>query len=332
MTTLVTGGAGFIGSKLVEALLAQGEEVRVFDSRADAATHLADAGAVLVAGDILNRDELRSALDGCERLFHVAALFQMWQPDKRRYYRVNVDGTRNVLDGALEAGVRRIVYTSSAATIGEAQGQLGNERTVHRGYFLSDYERSKYLGERVALEVCERGLPVVVVNPTSVYGPGQTSHMTQALARFLNGRLPAIIETRLSFVFVDDVIEGHLAALEKGQIGERYILGGENAWLSEFLGLGARIAGVRGRPRKVPAWLVRVVARVLGAVSLATKRRPWVSLDEARTASHSFIFDTSRAEQELGLEWTPLPVGLERTVSWLRQERFVGGSAAQRAL
>jgi dihydroflavonol-4-reductase len=327
MTTLVTGGAGFIGSKLVEALLARGEEVRVFDTRASAASNLADAGAVLIGGDILDREELRAALDGCERLFHVAALFQMWQPEKRRYYRVNVDGTRNVLEGALEAGVQRVVYTSSAATIGEAQGELGDEHTVHRGYFLSEYERSKYLGEEVAWEVCKRGLPLVVVNPTSVYGPGQTSHLTQALARFLRGRLPAIIDVRLNFVYVDDVIEGHLAALEKGQVGERYILGGDNAWLSEFLGLGARIAGIRGTPRRFPAWLVTAVARMLAAASFVTKRRPWVSVDEARTASHSFIFDTSRAREELGLEWTPLPVGLERTVSWLRQEGLIGGSA-----
>jgi dihydroflavonol-4-reductase len=328
MTTLVTGGAGFIGSKLVEALLARGEEVRVFDSRASAASCLADAGAVLIAGDILNRDELKVALHGCERLFHVAALFEMWQPDQRQYYRVNVEGTRNVLEGALEAGVRRVVYTSSAATIGEAQGELGDEHTVHRGYFLSDYERSKYLGEQVAWEVCEGGLSLVAVNPTSVYGPGQTSHMTQALARFLRGRLPAVIDVRLNFAYVDDVIEGHLSALEKGQTGDRYILGGDNVWLSEFLGLGAKIAGVRGTPRRVPAWLVRAAARILGAASLVTKRRPWVSVDEARIASHSFIFDTSRAREELGLEWTPLPVGLERTVSWLRQEGFVGSSAA----
>ena len=327
MTTLVTGGAGFIGSKLVEALLAQGERVRVFDSRANAATYLGDAGVVLIAGDILDRDELSAALDGCERLFHVAALFQMWHPDNRQYYRVNVDGTRNVLEGALEAGVRRVVYTSSAATIGEAQGQLGDEHTIHRGYFLSDYERSKYLGDQVALEVCERGLPLVVVNPASVYGPGQTSHMTQALVRFLNGRLPAIIDARLNFAYVDDVIKGHLSAMEKGQVGERYILGGDNASLSEFLGLGAKIAGVPRKPRQVPPWLVKAVARILHVVSLATKRRPWVSLDEARTASHSFIFDTSRAREELGLEWTPLPVGLEKTVSWLRQEGLVGGSA-----
>jgi dihydroflavonol-4-reductase len=326
MTTLVTGGAGFIGSKLVEALLARGEEVRVFDTRASAASNLADAGAVLIGGDILDREELRAALDGCEWLFHVAALFHMWQPDYRRYYRVNVDGTRNVLEGALEAGVQRVVHTSSAATIGEAQGELGDERTVHRGYFLSEYERSKYLGEQVAWDVYKRGLPLVMVNPTSVYGPGQTSHLTQALARFLNGRLPAIIDVRLNFVYVEDVIEGHLAALEKGQIGERYILGGDNGWLSEFLGLGARIAGVRRTPRRFPAWLVTAVARILAAASFVTKRRPWVSVDEARTASHSFIFDTSRAREELGLEWTPLPVGLERTVSWLRQEGLIGGS------
>ena len=151
-----------MGGKFVEALLARGEKVRVFDLKANDATHLADLGAQLVPRDILCRDELRDALDGCDRVFHVAALFRMWQPDKSQYCRINVDGTRNVMEAAFEAGVRRLVHTSSAVTIGEGQGQLGHEGTAHRGYFLSEYERSKCLAEQVALEVCERGLPLVV--------------------------------------------------------------------------------------------------------------------------------------------------------------------------
>ena len=328
MTVLVTGGAGFLGTRLVEALLAGGEKVRVFDLRANDATHLADLGAELIAGDILSTHGLREALDGCERVFHVAALFRMWHPDKRRYCRVNVDGTRNVMEAALEVGVRRLVHTSSAVTIGEAQGQLGHEGTVHRGYFLSEYERSKYLAEQVAFEMCGRGLPVVVVNPTSVYGPGQTTHMTGALGRFLRGRLPAVVDTRLNFVYIDDVVDGHLSAMERGEVGRRYILGGENASLGEFLCLGAEIAGLYGRPRTVSAVLVRASARVLDVVSCVSRRRPWVSVDEARTASHSFIFDTSKARKELGLEWTPLRVGLDRTVNWLRQEGLVGDAHA----
>ncbi|HUS70837.1 MAG TPA: SDR family oxidoreductase [Anaerolineae bacterium] len=323
MTVLVTGGAGFLGTRLVEALLARGEKVRIFDLRANDAAHLADMGAELIAGDILSTHELREALHGCERVFHVAALFRMWLPDRTGYRRVNVDGTRNVMEAALEVGVRRLVHTSSAVTIGEGQGQLGCEGTVHRGYFLSEYERSKCLAEQLAFEICDRGLPVVVVNPTSVYGPGQTAHMTGALARFLRGRLPAVVDTRLNFVYVDDVVDGHLSAMERGEVGRRYILGGENASLAEFLSLGAEIAGLYRRPRIVPAVLVRASARVLDVVSCVSRRRPWVSVDEARTASHSFIFDTSKAQQELGLEWTPLRAGLERTVNWLRQEGLV---------
>jgi dihydroflavonol-4-reductase len=324
MTVLVTGGAGFLGTRLVEALLARGEKVRIFDLRANEATHLADLGAELIAGDILSTHELREALDGCERVFHVAALFRMWHPDKRRYCRVNVDGTRNVMEAAREAGVRRLVHTSSAVTIGEGQGQLGHEGTVHRGYFLSEYERSKYLAEQVAFEMCDRGLPVVVVNPTSVYGPGQTTNMTGAIIRFLRGRLPVVVNAQLNYVYVEDVVQGHLAAMDEGSVGERYILGGENASLAEFLSLAAETAGLYRRPRTVLAVLVRASARVLDVVSCVSRRRPWVSVDEARTASHSFIFDTSRARKELGLEWTPLRIGLERTVSWLRQEGLAG--------
>ncbi len=325
MTVLVTGGAGFIGHELAKRLLAQGEEVRVLDLKAHEARDLALLGAELSEGDILSPVAVGRALEGCDRLFHVAALFQMWERDRGRYETVNVEGTRNVLEIALERQVSRVVYTSSAVTIGEANGQLGTEDTPHRGYFLSDYERSKYRAEVLALEMCARGLPLVVVNPTSVYGPGQTTNMTGALARFLRGRLPAVMDTRQSFAYIDDVVEGHLSAMERGEVGRRYIIGGENSSLVEFLSLGAEAAGLSRRPRALPGGVVRAAAWVLDLMSRISRRRPWVSVDEARTASHTFVFDTSRARVELGLEWTPLHTGLERTVGWLRQEGLVGG-------
>jgi len=324
VTALVTGGAGYIGGKLAESLLARGETVKVFDLRVGAATHLAEMGADLRQGDILDREAVRTALKGCDRLYHTAALFEMWQADKRAYYRVNVDGTVNVLEMALEMDVRRVIHTSSAVTIGERRDQLGDEETVHRGYFLSDYERSKHLGEQVALEMCDRGLPLVCVNPTSVYGPDQTRHMTGALLRFLNGRLPAMVNTRLNFAYVDDVVEGHLLAMERGEVGQRYILGGENASLGRFLSLAAEIAGMARKPRAISPWLLSLTARVLGMISATTGRRPWVSPDEARTALHSFIFDNQKARGKLGIEFTPLREGLKRTVDWLREERLIG--------
>jgi nucleoside-diphosphate-sugar epimerase len=304
-------------------LLARGERVRVLDLRADAAENLGRAGAELMSGDVLDREAVKAALDGCDRLLHVAALFEMWHPDKRAYYETNVDGTANVLETALEMGLLRVVYTSSAVAIGEGRDQTGDEDTVHRGYFLSDYERSKYLAEQVALEICERGLRLVAVNPTSVYGPGQTGRMTGALIRFLNGRLPVVTDSRLNFVYIDDVVDGHLVALQRGRVGERYILGGENMSLVGFLSLAAEIAGVQCKPRQVPSWLLTMTAEVLGASSAITGRRPWVSPDEARTALHSFVFDNRKAREELGLEFTPLEQGLERTVSWLRNEGLI---------
>ena len=326
MTTLVTGGAGFIGSRLVEALLARGEQVRVFDLKADEAIHLGDLGAELIAGDILDSKALRTALDGCDRVFHVAALISMWQPDPAIYYRVNVEGTRSVLESALELGVGRVIHTSSAVTIGEADGQIGNEETVRRGYFLSQYERSKYLGEQVAFDLWERGLPVVVVNPTSVYGPGQIVDQTGAIIRFLQGRLPVIVNAQLNYVYVDDVVKGHLAAMEKGSIGERYILGGENVPMVEFFSLAGEIAGVSDGPRAVPGWVLKTIALALGVVSGVTRRRPMISPDEARTAAHSLMMDTTKAREELGVRWTPLREGLESTVNWLRQEGLAGAT------
>jgi len=329
MTVLVTGGAGFIGSNLVLALLATGEEVRVFDREMGGALHLARRGAELYEGDILDRHGLRTALEGCDCLFHVAALFEMWHPDRTSYYSVNVDGTRSVLECACDAQIGKVVYTSSAVTIGETNGAIGDEQTVHRGYFLSEYERSKYLAEKAALSMCQEGLPVVVVNPTSVYGPGQTTHLTGAVISFLDGGLPMVVDAQLNFVFVDDVVNGCLAAMEKGASGQRYILGGQNSSLAEFLSLAAEIAGVARRPRQAPRSVVHAAALILDTISKATRRRPWVSMAEARTASHSFHFDTSKARQELGLKPTPLRAGLEQTVAWIHGVRAPGGARRQ---
>lgn len=325
MTILVTGGAGFIGGNLVEALLARGEKVRVFDLQANQANDLAAQGADLTSGDILNRGELVGAMEGCDRVFHLAALLDLWQRDQSSYHRNNVEGTRNVLESALEMGVSRVVHTSSATTIGEGEGEIGTEKTVRRAYFLSQYERSKYLGEQVALELCQRGLPVVILNPTSVYGPRQTVNVTGAIVRFLQGRLPVTVHSRLNYVYVGDVVEGHLSAMERGKIGERYILGSDNVPMVEFFSLAGEVAGIPRRPHTVPGRLLRVIAALLAASARVTGARPEIAPDEARTASHSFLFDTSKAREELGLEWTPLREGLERTVSWLRQEGLIGG-------
>ncbi len=323
MTILVTGGAGFIGGHLVEALLARGEEVRVYDLKADEASDLRAQGAQFVVGDILDREGLLSAMEGCERVFHLAALLDLWQRDQSVYQRINVEGTRNVLESALEMGVSRLVHTSSATTIGEAEGELGTEETVRRPYFLSRYEESKYLGEQVATELCKRGLPVVILNPTSVYGPRQTVNITGAIIRCLEGRLPFSASSRLNYVYVGDIVAGQLAAMQRGKIGNRYILGGENVGMVEFFSLAAEVAGISRRPRVMPGSLLRLMAAVLAAIARVTGGRPVIAPDEARTASHSFLFDTSKASSELVLEWTPLRDGLERTVSWLRDEGLV---------
>lgn len=213
MTILVTGGAGFIGGNLVEALLARGEQVRVYDLKADLARDLAEQGADLVQGDILDRNHVMAAMEDCDRVFHLAAILDLWQRDRSTYQTLNVEGTRVVLECALEMGVSRVVHTSSATTIGEARGVLGTEETVRRDYFLSEYERSKYLGELVAQELCQRGLPVVIVNPTSVFGPRQTVNVTGAIVRLLEGRLPIAVDSRLNYVYVGDVVEGELSPI-----------------------------------------------------------------------------------------------------------------------
>jgi dihydroflavonol-4-reductase len=325
VTTLVTGGAGFIGGNLVEALIARGDEVRVYDLKADSALDLGAQGAELVTGDILDREHMAAAMEGCDRVFHLAGLLDLWQRDRSVYERTNVEGTRIVLETAARMGVARVVHTSSATTIGELDGEVGTEETVRRPYFLSQYERSKYLGEQVALDICQRGLRGVIVNPTSVYGPRQTVNVTGAIIRFLEGRLPVTVNSRLDYIYVDDVVQGQLSAMDKGKIGERYILGSGNVPMVEFFALAGEVAGMTRRPRTVPARLLKIIAALLATRARIAGGRPDIAPDEARTASHSFLFDTSKASEELGLEWTPLREGLERTVDWLRQERLIGG-------
>jgi nucleoside-diphosphate-sugar epimerase len=223
----------------------------------------------------------------------------------------------------LEMGVSRLVHTSSATTMGEAEGELGTEETARRSYFLSQYERSKYQGEEVARELHKSGLPVVIVNPTSVYGPRQTVNVTGALIRFLEGRLPFTAGSRQNYAYVGDVVAGQLAAMERGKIGERYILGGENLPMVDFFGLAGEVAGIHRRPRAAPGGLLRIMAAVLAAIARLTGGRPAIAPDEARTAAHSFLFDTRKAQEELGLEWTSVGEGLERTLRWLRDEGLV---------
>jgi dihydroflavonol-4-reductase len=320
----VTGGSGLIGGALVDRLVARGDEV-VALARSDAsAAALAARGAAVARGDLLDEASLTGAMAGCAVAYNVAGVNTLCPTDPEPLYRANRDGARAVARAAAAAGVRRLVHTSSAATLGEPKGSTGREDSPHRGSFLSDYERSKFEGERAVLEEAARtGLDVVCLNPASVQGPGRAGGTGRILLALLDGRLPVFIDTRISVVDIADTVEGHLLASERGVSRERYLLCGATLTSEEAVALLSRVAGREIRPRIVPP----AVAGAAGAVAeagfrLARKRAP-LCRAMIRTMLHGHAYDGSRAERELGLRYTPVEDTLRRTLEWARAEGLV---------
>ncbi len=263
--TLVTGGTGFVGRAVVVALLAQGRPVRVL-ARNPQHPALAGLPVEVAPGDLRDRVSLELALAGCSQLFHVAADYRLWVPDPEAMYAVNVEGTRNLLAAAQAQGVSRVVYTSTVGALGNpGDGTPGHEDTpVRLQDMVGHYKRSKFLAEAVALEFAAAGLPLVVVNPSTPMGPWdwRPTPTGQIIVDFLQGRMPAYLETGLNVIHVDDVARGHLLAEARGQVGEKYILGNENLSLSQILQMLAEISG-RPAPRvKLPYWPVLALAYV----------------------------------------------------------------------
>lgn len=333
MTTLITGATGFIGGHLVKELVRRGEVVRVLVRKTSDTSKLQALGVEQAYGDISDKESVTAALKGCERLYQVAAVYEWWLPDRQRYYQVNVDGTKNVLAAALDAGVSRVVYTSTVETIGEAKGERKTETTLHRGYHLSDYSKSKYLAEQEAMKFCQMGLPIVCVNPSAVYGPGDFKDQAvgKAILDFLNGRLPGQFGSYINFVYIDDVVKGHILAMEKGKVGERYILAGdEDTLIKDFINLAAEVSGVTKIPKELPACLVRVMAFALETTSALTRKPPMLARDVVRFRLYGMRADNTKAKTELGMAFTPLREGLARTIQWYRDNGYAKPLSAKK--
>lgn len=314
---LVTGGTGFVGRAVLDRLVASGRPVRAV-ARSDASAEaLVAAGAEPVRGDLLDPDSLPAALAGAEVVYHVAGVNGFCFPDPSVLYRGNIDGTRNLVRAAGRAGVRRVVYTSSAATIGEEAGSVGAEGSPHRGRFLSHYERSKHDAERCARSESARlGLELVSVNPASVQGPGRTRGTAKILIDALNGRLRMVVDSRLSVLDVADCAAGHLLAEEHGVPGERYLLSGATLTVGEAVALLGRISGRPERPRRLPGPVAMALAAGVEGAARARGRRPPVCREMVRTILHGHHYDGSRAARELGLAYTPIEESLRRAAEW----------------
>ncbi len=324
---LVTGGTGFVGAHIVRALIGRGRAPRCLVRGGSARANLEGLPVECAMGDVTDRESLRRAIAGIRTVYHCAADYRLYARDPREIYATNVEGTRNVLAAAAEAGVERVVYTSSVGALGLSEnGSPATEQTpVALDEVIGHYKRSKYQAERVAEEWAGKGLPVVIVNPSTPVGeldikPTPTGQM---IVDFLNRKMPAYVETGLNLVDVHDVAQGHILAAEKGRVGEKYILGNRNMTLKEIFDALSRLTGIPAPALKLPHWVPLTVAAVDTTFSRLTGRVPRVSWESVRMSRHRMFFDATKAVRELGLPQTPVEEALSRAVAWFQGRGYV---------
>ncbi len=323
----MTGATGFVGSAVARALLARGHPVRVLARPSSDRRNLAGLAVEIVEGAMEDPRSLARAVAGCRYVYHVAADYRIWVPDPAPMFRANVEGTRDLLTAALEAGIERVVYTSSVATLGLVPGGSADEETPSSiDDMIGPYKRSKFAAEKVVRElVRECGLPVVIVNPSTPVGPGdiKPTPTGRLIVEAARGQMPAFVDTGLNIVHVDDVAEGHLAAADKGRIGERYILGGENMPLAEILAEVAQAVGRRPPWLRVPHSVLFPVAIGAELAARVTGRDPFVTLDGVRMSRKKMYFTSRRASHELGYAPRPAREAIADAVRWFEANGYL---------
>jgi dihydroflavonol-4-reductase len=324
MRALVTGATGFVGAAVARALVREGWQVRALARPGSDRRNIQALPVEVSEGNLADRPSLERALVGCEALFHVAADYRLGVPDPRELYQTNVEGTRNILEAARQAGVRRVVYTSSVATVGiPADGSPGNEDTpVGVGDMIGHYKRSKFLAEQLVRETALSGMPVVIVNPSTPIGPGDVKPTPtgQMVLDAAAGRMPAYVDTGLNIVHVDDVAAGHLLAFHRGHPGERYILGGQDMTLREILVEIAQLVGRKPPRIRLPTGVVFPIAYVAEAVARITGRPGRITLESVRMARKRMFFSSDKARRDLGYQWRPPAEALRDAIAWLRAQ------------
>jgi len=325
--TLITGATGFIGSHVARAALAAGEKVRVLIRRESSRTNIEGLPVEVATGNLTDHRSLEKAMRGCRRVYHVAALYSFSIRDPQRFHAVNVEGSRAVFDAAGQAGVERIVYTSSVAALAHPEaGRVVTEATpVDPSRIIGAYKQSKYRAEQVALEFAERGVPVVIVNPSFPVGPwdGKPTPTGQVIVDFLNRNMPAYVRTGMNLVDVEDVAQGHLLAAERGVIGERYILGGRNVTMKELLGMLSEITGLAAPRFCIPHAVVAAAAYANVALCRVTGGAPRMTPDTARMARDPMYYDPAKAVGELGLPQSDPREALAKAVAWYLERGYV---------
>lgn len=325
--TLVTGGTGFIGSAVVRQLLARGRAVRVYAEPGADRRNLEGLDVDVVEGDINDRARVGEALAGCDVLYHLAAIYKFWLPDNSLMYEVNVEGTKTVLFAAMKAKLKKVVYTSSIAAIGQPEsGELADETTQFNLWDEANhYVRSKWLSERDALRFAAEGVPVVVVNPAFPFGERDIAPTPtgQIIVNMLKGQVPAYMDGGFNVVDVEDVAAGHLLAEDRGRVGERYILGNHNVTYKEFYDAVAEVGGVAPLTRKLPSRVMWAMGWAMEqAANHVTHKPPPLTYKAARYGTRTLWFDVRKAHEELGMPRTPFRETIEKAIRWFRANDY----------
>lgn len=331
MTTLVTGATGFVGSHVVRQLVNAGQRVRILSRRKSNLGVLEGLTFDRVEGDLRHAASLERAMVGITRVFHVAADYRLWAAKPEEIYESNVNGTRLLLEAAERAGVDRFVYTSTVATIAVPRpGAFPNEETrAELTEMIGHYKSSKFLAEQEAAAAAARGVPVVIVNPTAPVGPGdwKPTPTGRIILDFVNGKMPAYVDTGLNVAAVEDIAAGHLLAAEKGRVGQRYILGGRNMTLKQILDVLAVITG-RPAPRlKLPHTVALAAGYANEFLARLMGREPQIPVEGVKMSKHRMFVASDKAEKELGYQPTSVEAALERAVGWYQSHGYVRSTA-----
>ena len=326
--TFITGATGFVGAAVARVLLTKGHRLRALTRPNNDRRNLADLGEIeLVEGDLNNPESYRSALEGCKYLFHVAADYRIWVPDPVAMHKVNVDGTRMLMEAAIMAGVKKVVYTSSVATLGiNLNGPPSNEDTPATfADMVGTYKRSKYMAEQEVLRLIKQhDLPAVIVNPSTPIGPRdiRPTPTGRIIVEAVKGRMPAYVDTGLNVVHVDDVAEGHWLALTYGKIGERYILGGDDMGLGEILSFIAQQTGGHPPFAKIPRELIYPFAYAAETLAKFTHKEPFATIDALRMAKKKMYFSSAKAKRDLGYTPRSAQAALIDAINWFRANGY----------
>ena len=333
MVCFVTGASGFIGANLVHELAARGHEVRALLRKGSDRNGLEGARYEKVEGDVSDRDRLKQEMRGCNWCFHVAASYHLWLRDYAPMYAANVQGTRNVIEAAAAAGCNRIVYTSTVGCIGLPVAKDGRvtptdeTALVSAAQMTNHYKLSKWQAEQVASELARQGLPVIIVNPSAPIGPRDVKPTPtgQVIVDYLNHKMPAYLDTGLNWVHVRDVVAGHILAAQKGQIGQRYILGNADGnWtMKEAFAVLQEVTGIPAPTMRIPYFIALAAAHVDETFSRFTRKPPKAPLAGVRMAKYKMFFNPAKAIRELGIPQTPPRQALADAVEWFRQNGYV---------